>query len=335
MAFFSLKKLFEDKPYKVSGALPLPFSASIDRYIKRRYAFSGETRLGRKRIFILPTYFGSIYALTILIMLVGSLNYNNNPAFLLTFMLIAIGLVTTFHTYRNLSLLSFRPVKSIPSFAGHSVQYWVLVDNHGGNQRFAIELYAGNESPSIIDVPSNGTSTVHLNLPTHRRGLIPYCVVTVETRFPFGIYRAWSYIKIDASCLVYPKPCNSRSLPPPSPHIHGDKDSTKLGTDDFLGLKMYHPGDSTKHIHWKAYARNQTLLTKQFSLPESDEIWFDWDNLDGLDIETRLSQITRWIIDAEDDNITYGLRIPGVCIDPSLGDKHKHICLKALALYQN
>ncbi len=335
MATFSLKHFFKDKPYKATGALPLPFSASIDRYIKRRYAYSGETRLGRKRVFILPTYFGSIYALTVIIMLIGALNYNNNPAFMLAFMLFSIGLITTFHTYRNLSLLSFRPIKSIPSFAGHPVQYWVLIDNHGGNQRFAIELYAGSEPPTVVNVPHNGTKTVRLNQPTHKRGLIPFCVITVETRFPFGIYRAWSYVKLDASCLVYPKPCSHRSIPPPSPNVHGDNDSTKIGTDDYLGLKDYQPGDSTRHIHWKAFARNHALVTKQFSLPESDEIWFDWDALEGLDTEKKLSQITRWIIDAEDDNTSYGLTIPGVHIEPSIGDKHKNICLQALALYQD
>ena len=315
MTLFSLKSLFKDKPYRATGSPPLPFAATLDRYIKRRYAFSGEKRLGRKRIYILPTYFGFIYAVTSLIMLIGALNYNNNPAFMVTFLLMAIGLVTPLHTYRNLSQLSFRSIKTIPSFAGHTVQYWVLVDNHGGKQRFSIELFAADQEAQLVDVPTNGSETVHLHLPTYKRGRIPYCVVTVETRYPYGLYRAWSYIRIDASCLVYPKPSGTNSRPLPSPNIHGDKESTKIGTDDFIGLRNYHPGDSTKHIHWKAFARGQQLLTKQFSLPESDELWFDWDVFEGIDTEERLSQLTRWILDAEEFDNSYGLMIPGTRIE--------------------
>jgi uncharacterized protein (DUF58 family) len=330
----TLKSFFKDKPYRANGMLPLPFAAALDRFIKRRYAFSGENRLGRKRIFILPSYFGFIYILTTLIMLIGALNYNNNPAFMLTFLLMSIALVAILHSYRNLTQLSFRSVKTVPSFAGHPVQYWILVDNHGGGQRVAIELSAADQPPVVVNAPADDATTVHLNLPTYKRGKIPFCVVTVETRYPFGLYRAWSYIRIEASCLVYPTPAGTSSRPLPSPNIHGDKESNQLGTDDYLGLRNYHAGDSIKHIHWKAYARGQALLTKQFSLAESDEIWFDWDALQGMDTEARLSQLTRWILDADENNYSYGLIIPGCRYEPSLGEQHKHLCLKALAVYQ-
>ena len=334
MSSFSFKQLFTSKLYRPHGSLPLPFAATLDRYIKRRYAYSGEKRLGRKRIFILPTYFGFIYALTILVMLIGALNYNNNSAFMFTFLLVGVGLITPLHNYRNLARLSFRAIKTIPAFAGHPVQYLISIDNHNGTYRFAIELSTADQKATIVQVRENSTTSIKLNLPTHRRGQIPFCVVTVETRYPFGLFRAWSYIKIDSSCLVYPKPSGKNALPFPSPHIQGDKDSNQIGTDDYLGLRDYHAGDSTKHIHWKAYAKNQALLTKQFSLPESDEIWFDWASLEGLDVEERLSQLTRWIIDAEESRSSYGLILPGIAIKPAIGEQHKAKCLEKLALYK-
>ena len=334
MPSFNFKQLFANKLYRAPGTPPLPYAASLDRFIKRRYAQSGEKRLGRKRIFILPTYFGFIFSITILVMLIGALNYNNNPAFMFTFLLVGVGLITPLHNYRNLAKLSFRSTQAIPSFAGHPVQYFISIDNHGGAQRLAIELSTADQQPSVVHVAANATTNVKLNLPTHRRGKIPFCVVTVETRYPFGLFRAWSYIKIDTSCLVYPKPSGRNALPLPSPHAHGDKDSTQIGTDDYLGLRDYHPGDSTKHIHWKAFARNQALLTKQFSLPESDEVWFDWDTLEGMDTESRLSQLTRWVIDADESNSNYGLSLPGTHLTPATGEQHKAQCLEALALYK-
>ena len=36
------------------------------------------------------------------------------------------------------------------------------------------------------------------------------------------------------------------------------------GSDDFASLRPYHAGDSLRHVHWKALAREQGLVTKQF-----------------------------------------------------------------------
>ncbi|TPW10976.1 MAG: hypothetical protein FD130_2076, partial [Halothiobacillaceae bacterium] len=186
---------------------------------------------------------------------------------MLTFLLAGLALVVTLHTYRNLAQLSFRPYKTTPAYAGHPVSYHITIDNPGTRQRHAIELQVGNQAPVVVNLPAQGAASAELWLPTHRRGKIPYCVTTVASRFPLGLFTAWSYVKLEASCLVYPKPsgASGQRLPPPLPHKEGRHTALSQGNDDFLGFRNYHPGDSSRHRHWRAVARGQPLTTKQFS----------------------------------------------------------------------
>jgi uncharacterized protein (DUF58 family) len=107
-----------------------------------------------------------------------------------------------------------------------------------------------------------------------------------------------------------------------------------VGADDFAGLRQYHSGDSLRHVHWKAAARQQGLLTKQFGGDRSEELWLDWSNLPEINIEQRLSILTRWVLLAEREGKSYGLRLPNQVIEPSRGGPHRHQCLKALAEYE-
>ena len=75
------------------------------------------------------------------------------------------------------------------------------------------------------------------------------------------------------------------------------------------------------------------MLTKQFSGEAAQEIWLDWEGLPGMDTEARLSQLTRWVLDADRDGLSYGLRLPGLQHPPASGLEHKHRCLQALALF--
>jgi uncharacterized protein (DUF58 family) len=74
-------------------------------------------------------------------------------------------------------------------------------------------------------------------------------------------------------------------------------------------------------------------MVKQFQETMDREFWLDWDELAELDVEARLSQLARWVLEAEGRHLSYGLRLPGTRIAPSRGPTHQHACLKALALH--
>ncbi|MCU7940785.1 MAG: DUF58 domain-containing protein [gamma proteobacterium symbiont of Bathyaustriella thionipta] len=132
---------------------------------------------------------------------------------------------------------------------------------------------------------------------------------------------------------MYPNPAQAFSHNPLSGSNSEGQGIKGRGFDDFSGFKTYQPGESLKHIHWKAYAREQGLLSKTFSGANNHEYWLNWNELTG-DIEQRLSQLCRLIIDAEAKHDRYGLILPDKTINISQGESHQHQCLKALAMYQ-
>jgi uncharacterized protein (DUF58 family) len=175
---------------------------------------------------------------------------------------------------------------------------------------------------------------VVLAVPAPRRGWLPLGRVMLETRFPLGLFRAWSHVELDARCLVYPRPERS-----PLPPLSGEATAGALrtptpGSDDFAGLRGYQRSDSPRHIAWKAVARSHEMLTKQFAGEAAAELWLDARLLPhGLTLEQTLSRLAGWVLAAERGGAHYGLRLPGVEIPPARGEQHRAACLQALALY--
>jgi uncharacterized protein (DUF58 family) len=156
----------------------------------------------------------------------------------------------------------------------------------------------------------------------------------LETRFPLGLFRAWSYVAPDARCLVYPRPERSALPPASAESASGGLRSPVPGNDDYAGLRAYHLSDSPRHVAWKAVARSDDMLTKQFSGEAAAELWLDFASLPaGLGLERRLSRLAGWVLAADRSGRNYGLRLPGVELGPGRGDRQRAACLQALALY--
>lgn len=290
--------------------------------------------LHRRRVYILPTRFGLLFAVVLGVMLIGSINYVNSLGYLLTFVLAGLGLVGMVATYRNLLNLSVSFGKLPPVFAGDAAQPQVLVDNRAAAARYAVTLQAGDGPVRAVDIEADRRQAVGLDQPTTRRGYRQVGLLRIETRFPLGLFRAWSPVNLHGGYLVYPRPAVT---PRPLPGGEAWRASTQgehgHGAEDFAGLRGYHPGDSLRHVHWKAVAREQELLTKQFTGDRHEELWLDWHVTQEQGTEARLSRLARWVLDAEYAGLRYGLRLPDAQLPPGHGPAHQARALKLLALH--
>jgi uncharacterized protein (DUF58 family) len=301
---------------------------------RRRGVETGPVTLTQRRVYILPTGAGLLFAGTVLVMLLGCINYNLGLGYVLMFLLSGVGIVSILHTFRNLAQLQVRPGRPDPVFAGDDAGFPVLLVNGGGLARFSVGLTVAQLEPLYVDVPPRQTSIATLRVPTQRRGRLPLGRIRVFTTFPLGLFVAWSNVALDLHCLVFPRPESGRvPLPEPRP---GDTEGLEMkqGQDDFAGLRKYQPGDSLRHVAWKAVARGQAVMTKQFSGLAAGELWLDWGSLPhDLLVEARLSRLTRWVLEATRAGHTFGLRLPTVVIAPGAGPAHQEQCLTALALF--
>ena len=326
-------------PWQFPRSLGLPslrdaVGDRVQRWARKRQGRdSPVTRLQSRRIYILPTGVGFVFAVMTFAMLLGSMNYNNNLSFVLTFLLAGLGLVSMHQCQRNLVGLELGFAGVDPVFAGQSAQFRIAITNRSKNARYHIQLYADATSSEIKDLAPGDSKVFRLAISTDKRGHIALDRFGVRTFFPFELFRSWAWLHMDLKGLVYPQPAKDAPEPPPTQTAQGHRQHDARGEEDFAGLRKFHDGDSPRHVAWKAYARTGELLSKQFAGADTSSQWLDFDHVDEDDLEKRLSVITRWIVDADRTQRDYGLRIPGAEFAPAHGESHRHLCLEALALF--
>lgn len=287
----------------------------------------------RRRVYILPTNHGFLFLLILLAMLLGSINYNNNLGFLLVFLLGSIALVSMLHTYRNLLNLTILSISAPPVFAGGVVRLEILAGAGRMNRR-AIGFRIEKEPFSLADIPAKGEEKIEIHAEARTRGIFRPGRILVWSRYPLGLFRTWAIIKPDISCVVYPRPLSG-----PLNYSSGRKDDgndenpNRRGVDDFAGLKSYQPGDPINRISWKSLSRGHGLFVREFTGTGGMTVMIDHAAIPGPDMEWKLSRMCDMVLKAHAMNAEYGLRLPDFVIPPEKGDRHRHRCLKALAVY--
>lgn len=303
-------------------------------------------RLDRRRVYILPTAAGYTLGVMLLVILLGAINYDNALGYLLSFLLGGLVMVAMLHTYRNLAGLGFAGAHAAPVFAGQTAEFACLIDSGAPQARLSLELgyWPGGlrreerrslaRATTVFNLVSLETAPVPVVVSSVRRGWLPLTRVRVESRYPLGILRAWAYFETDARALVYPAPRGDLPLPSSGGGLAGSERALAAGNDDFVGLRPYSAGDPVRAIAWKTLAREQPLMVKRFQGATAAQVWLSWSAAAILpQTEMRLSQITRWVLQANSEGLAFGLELPDMRIDYGRGEAHCRSCLRALALF--
>jgi len=290
--------------------------------------------LGTRQIFILPNRHGLLFVLVLVALALAAVNYNNALAYLLTFLLASMAVVSLLHAQRNLLALHVTAAGGDPVFAGSPAAFRICLRNDG-DARYALRVESARHVLPPFNVPTHDTCCVVLSLPTVKRGWFDCPPLTIASTFPLGIVRAWSRrLTLPARCLVYPQPAAEAAWQYAAGSAGESQPGALQDGEDFTGLRAYQPGDAPARISWKTLARGQGLHTKDFRAPLSESIWLDWEAFAPHDVETRLALLCRATLEAEDSGLAYGLRLPGVTYEPDCGAVHRHRCLEALALHE-
>lgn len=295
----------------------------------------GAITLGQRRVYILPARAGWYFGATVVVLLVGSINYALQLGFALTFLLAGLGLAAMVHTTRNLARLTVSAGRVLPVFSGELARFTLHLENAAPYDRPSILVrHLASGAQVVVDVAAGASVAARLSVPARHRGWLPLGRVMLESRFPLGLFRAWSYVEPDVRALIYPAPERARLPAPAGASNAGTARAQWQGSEDFSGLRAYQPQDSPRQVAWKAAARTDDMLTKQFAGAAASELWLDWADLPPtMDVEQRLSRLTGWVLVAEQDGARYGLRLPDRELGPDRGEAHCAACLQALALH--
>jgi uncharacterized protein (DUF58 family) len=290
-------------------------------------------RLERRRLYILPTRAGVAFGVLLLLMLLAGLNYANSLTLFLTFLLAAFALVAMQQCHRNLLGTEVASALAPPVFAGSTGRVQLTLANPAALARARLEAALPGGEVMTADLPAHAQRRLELPLATSARGVVRIERVKLATAHPFGLFRAWTWVHTPVELLVYPRPRGRLPMPTQSALQRGLRAQAGAGADEWAGLRPFRDGDSPRQVDWKAYARAAPLLVKEYTDGASELRLFEFAALAQLDLEARLSQLARWVVDAEARGERYGLALPGTWLPPERGPEHRHRCLAALALF--
>jgi uncharacterized protein (DUF58 family) len=314
------------------SALGLKERFRLSRFVRGEKASPDPVTLTHRRIFILPTLRGLGFAFLAVLLFFIAFVYNNNPVYLLAFLLAGIFFIATLHTFRTLAGLVIREGHGKPVFAGDTAAFPLRIDNPTTLPRPQILIEGQPETEFAL--PPDSRQQIFVHRTALRRGWCEAGTITLCSTFPLGLFRAWSPLRFNMKILVYPKPAEAGIPLPPMSASPSREGAGRKGSDDFYGLKTYSAGDPVRRIHWKAYAKGQGVLSKQYGGGNGGgELWLDFDETPGRGTEEKLSRLCRWVLEADQAGLRYGLLLPGIRIMPADGAQHRQSCLEALALH--
>jgi uncharacterized protein (DUF58 family) len=260
---------------------------------------------------------------------------SNAAAYLLAFVLFAVAAVSTLHAWFNVQGITLRaePIKT--AFAGDPLTVHLIASTQTTRAHPGIRARAASASATTLfaEITPAQSQRAELVMTAGGRGKHDHIDVQLSTLFPLGFFTARRRITVRQPHTVYPRPAGNLPLPRSVLPAKNRRAGLRIVGDDFAGTRSYQPGESQRHIDWKAAARGQPLLIKQWAGEADQMLQLDWNDLEGMEVEARLSQLARWVLLSEKGGTSYGLRLPSATLAPSRGDAHFHECLRALALY--
>lgn len=292
--------------------------------------------LNRKKLYIYPSKRGHALLVVLLIIWLLGTNYQNNLILGLAFLLTSMFIVSILSTHNNLSGLHVEYVGATPSFAGEDIEYIFCLTST--ERRFVENVEIGwqhaDDFVVNIDVSPHEPQTVRIPQCALKRGWQKPGRMLIQSYFPLGILRCWSWLNWDVAALIYPEPKEGPFPGNQSLDSGGEGEHPIHGGEDYSGLRDYRVGDSLKHIAWKAFAQEKGLYVKEFSQNVSQERWLVFDHFSLSDTEEKLSAICYWALRLGEQDEYFGVELPRGIIDPDKGENHRRRVLEALAMFE-
>ena len=299
---------------------------------------SDSQTLTQRNIYIVPTRAGLAFGATLMLLLVASINYQLSLGFALTFLLAGSAAASMHMTHGSLRGLTLHLKPAQPAFAEEAAALEVVVTNPGAERLgvgFGLDTGVRPVPLSYTELGAAGQTTVRLAWLAPRRGVHGLPLVRAESRYPFGLFRAWTIWRPSGELWVYPKP---ESPMPPWPLAqatqadHRPRLALAAGTE-FEGVRTYRRGDTMRQIVWKKAARTGELVSRESAGGAQRELMLHWSQAGVGDPEARLSRLAAWVLGADAAGQSFGLSLPGVELSPGTGTAHRHLALQALAAW--
>ena len=182
-------------------------------------------------------------------------------------------------------------------------------------------------SSATIDMNARERKEFVLIIDATKRGVYSTPAVKVGTNFPFIMFHTMRLAKTQEHYAVYPEPEKNA---PPFPENAFSQKKNRQG-EDITSLRQYFYGDTLSSVDWKASARKNELVVREYEHPEHRDIVFSERDVVDMEKEKGLSRLAAWVVRAEHDGLRYELCLGEHRTGRGRGETHMKTCLRMLA----
>ena len=252
--------------------------------------------------------------------------HNFNIVYISLFFLVSVGVASEFVGRLNLSHLGLKVISSTRAFANTSFTYTVELKNNFETTSYAISVDNGTSHEDINRVGANSSVIQKLESSFEKRGTFKLGHVQLYSSYPLPHMRFGKRFEFENEKIIYPEP-KGKNLE----EFLSQNQSIMGVRDDFDGIRKYENNDSTSLIFWPSVAKQSTLMSKEFVFKEpSRKLRFNFEEC-AKDDESRLCQLTLWILECEKMRFDFTILMPNILLD-SQKERVDDI-LKTLAKY--
>ena len=305
----------------------------FQQWFHRRLKPVLAVRLTRNNLYTFPHRLGGLFLLLVGVLWVLGTNYQNNLVLALAYSLVSLFVLAILHAFLNVAGLQVRWVKLSPAYAGQPIEVWLELSTTSKRGCENLSLHFLGSPPITVAVAAGAVIKVPLPAAAQARGYCPALLLCVQSHFPLGMIRCWTWLKLQADAVIYPAPKAIDEPIASGAQSHSFWRPSRGQGEDFAGLKRYHSGDSLKQVAWKHWAAGGELHSKHYVTPEGGEAWLDWAVITSRDVEVKLCGLCYWALFYHRQQRPFGLRLPGMEIPMASGEHHLHQCLTALAVF--
>lgn len=305
------------------------------RWLSRRLPPARTITLEQRRLFIFPSRNGFLFMFTLLLMLLMAINYQNNLAYGLTFWLSMLFVVAIHFTHANLMKLVITGVRAESVYPGQHAEFLLRLSCQSSRSGHYSVRLLWPDCEALVDVPADGSVEVALHVKVGKRGWFKPPRLRIESLYPLGLLRCWSFAQLDLPALVWPQPVPSERPSSIDEEEGAQGFSDETGIDDLAGFRDYRLGDPPRLIDWRSHARAQPLQTKLFSAPVREDHWLNWSDFSSGTDEQKLSWLCWLALQYHGRGEDFGLRLPGAEIPLAGGDRQLELVLRAMALHES
>lgn len=314
------KRLAKSEMKALLAAIRARIRQRVWRWLDQRIPAAAEQKLRQHMLFVFPTPFGfALLALVVLLYILGT-NYQNNLVILLGYLLLVLCLAAILLAFLNLHHTTVKAEVPGDTCVGDSVHIMLHLQRISGLPQ-ALQLGWQDEAFMLTT-----GHTQLLTLAAVKRGYHAVPRLKLQSVYPFGLVRCWSYVRLDCNYWVFPKPRLSQFSALQAKDNSGNR-------EEWSGQRQYQPGDAWRQLDWKRFSRQQQLMVHQYSAVSQParEIWLTADaRIDGL--EAQLSDLAARAQLHEQAAQPFGLRLAQREVAIGVGPAHLRQVLQELAL---